>query len=156
MEVNPKAIKMGFTGALAIAASLVFQFEGFNNHDYKDPPGINTICYGHSGNVKTGQIANDTQCVTYLNGDLDNANAVLARDVRVPLSDKTRAALLDFVYNAGSGTFERSTLLKMLNQGRYEDACNQLPKFVFSGKIKLNGLVRRREAEKKICLEGLK
>lgn len=156
MEINQKVAALGLTGALAIAVHLVMGFEGFSNHAYKDPPGIHTICFGHAENVKVGQVANDDECVVYLKKDLDNANATLNRDVKVQLSDKTRAAFIDLIYNLGTGTFERSSLPKMLNQGRIKDACNKLPQFDHSDGKVLKGLVKRRLAEQKLCLEGLK
>ena len=45
-----------------------------------------------------------------------------------------------------------STMFKYLNSGNYKAACNELPKWNKSGGKVLNGLVKRREKEKKLCL----
>jgi len=57
------------------------------------------------------------------------------------------------VYNVGIANFKKSTLLKKLNKGDYEEASNQLLRWTRAGGKVLNGLVRRREAEKELFLE---
>lgn len=39
--------------------------------------------------------------------------------------------------------------------GEIKAACNQFPRWVYAGKQKLPGLVKRREAERELCLRGL-
>ncbi len=149
-------LRMGLTGAIAIAAALVIPFEGIHHDAYLDPPGIPTICYGHAAkDVHLGQHANDEQCIRLLQKDLDNANAVVNRYVKVQMPDTRRAALIDFVYNIGEGKFSRSTLLRLLNDGRTKEACEQLKLWVNSNGHKLDGLVKRREAERVLCVDGL-
>jgi lysozyme len=72
------------------------------------------------------------------------------------LTDKEHAAYLSFTYNLGVGAFSKSTLLKKLNQKEFEAACKELDKWVYAGGKKLNGLVKRRAAEREMCLEGVK
>jgi lysozyme len=143
----------GLIGAAAMAASmLITPFEGLHTISYKDPPGISTICYGHVSGVK---FANDHQCLVYLGQDTRYAEKAVNRLVTVKISDKTKAALIDFTYNAGAGTLAKSTLLKKLNAGDIKGACDQLPRFVYAGGKKLNGLIKRREAERELCLSGI-
>jgi lysozyme len=166
---NNNLAKYGITGAVALAASiLIIPFEGNRNTVYLDPPGVRTICFGHTGNVP--DTANDEQCIKYLVKDLQRADAIIDRYVKVPLSDSRRASLLDFIYNIGEGAFSKSTLLKKINSGDNEVACAEMKKWVCSkatpglgdangrcknkdkSSRKLEGLVRRREAEYQLCI----
>ena len=141
-----------FAGALSIAAGLIINFEGVHNRAYYDPPGIATICYGHTAGVKITDVANDQKCVALLNEDVKKTEATINRLVKVPMPETRKAALVDFVYNVGEPKFSHSTLLKKLNTGDTVGACNELTRWVYSGGKKLPGLVKRREAEKELCL----
>lgn len=153
MATSPKT--MGLTGAIAIAAGLVIHFEGVNLVSYLDPPGIPTICFGHTGAVVSGATATLKQCESLLKSDLMAANDVFDRLVTVSVSDNTRAAFLSFIFNVGSGNFAKSTLLKKLNHGDKIGACNELLRWNKSrGKV-LAGLDRRRKEEHKLCMAGL-
>ena len=56
-------------------------------------------------------------------------------------------ALVDFAYNAGLGSFQRSTLLRLVNQGSFAAAAVEFGKWVDAGGKVIDGLVRRRAAE---------
>lgn len=77
--------------------------------------------------------------------------------VKVPLTQNQFDALCSFVYNVGEGTFLRSTLLKYLNQGRYDVVPEQLKRFVNvtkgGKKVRSEGLVKRREKEAELFLK---
>ena len=151
-----KLAALGLSAALVISGTyLVAPFEGKENKVYLDPVGILTSCYGHTGKeLKKGQTFTDEQCLEQLAEDLVEHDRQMMRLVRVPISDKERAAYLSFVYNVGVGNFSKSTLLRKLNTKDYVGACNELPRWNKAGGKILNGLTRRREAEMKMCLEG--
>jgi len=65
----------------------------------------------------------------------------------VPLSQGQFDALVDFVFNLGSGRLASSTLLKILNAGRYADAAEQLLRWDQAGGKECPPLKARREAE---------
>jgi lysozyme len=73
--------------------------------------------------------------------------------VTVPLTDNQYAALVSLVYNIGGAKFKSSTLLKLLNQSKYEEAAEEFPRWVFSRGKRLAGLVKRRDAEKNLFLQ---
>jgi GH24 family phage-related lysozyme (muramidase) len=54
---------------------------------------------------------------------------------------------VSFTYNEGAGRLQTSTLLKVLNAGKYEAVPAEFMKWVFGGGVKLPGLVTRRAAE---------
>lgn len=160
-------------GAIGIAAALVVHFEGKSNVAYSDPPGIETICYGHAHGVEKGDIATDAQCAQYLEGDLDIADTAVKRLVKVPMTIQQEAAFADFAYNEGAGTFQKSSILRDFNAGMVKVACDDLHKFscisVAAGtgdedgicsnekmdKKMLPGLVKRRQSEFELCILGV-
>jgi lysozyme len=68
----------------------------------------------------------------------------------VQLSQGQFDALVSFAYNVGVGAFGKSTLLKRVNAGRFEDVPAEFMKWTRGGGIELSGLVRRRRAEVKL------
>ncbi|RKR02606.1 lysozyme [Kushneria sinocarnis] len=146
--------------AIGIAGATVGHFEGTKNEAYRDPVGIPTICTGHTGpSVHMGQTKTDAECRELLEGDLSEAFKALKRnvnpDVLAGMPDTRKAALASFIYNVGAGAFRRSTLLEKLNRGNVAGACHELDRWVMAGGQQLPGLVRRRAAERALCLMGL-
>lgn len=142
-------------GSVAMAVSVVSYFEGRQLVAYVDPVGIPTICYGHTATARVGQARTEAECEALLRQDL--GIALSAVDRQLPeLPPETRAALGSFVFNVGTGAFQSSTLLRKAKAGDLVGACNELPRWVYAGGRVLNGLVRRREAERDLCLEGLR
>ena len=149
----------GFTAAVAlttgIALSIVKDHEGLSLRAYQDSVGIQTICHGHTGDVKPGQRKTLPECNDLLNKDLAIAQSEVERLVKVPLTPERHAALSSFVFNVGAKKLASSTLLKKLNSGDTRGACEELSRWVYAGKEKLRGLVRRRAVERQLCEVGL-
>lgn len=144
------------SAAIALAASLVTGFEGYDAWVYKDTGGVLTVCYGHTGpELKMGQEYTKEQCYEYLESDLAIAETAVDRLVQVPIADHTKAALISFVYNTGQGAFAKSTLLRKLNRNDLVGACNELSKWVYDNGKKLRGLINRRAIERDVCLGNL-
>jgi lysozyme len=127
-------------------------FEGRSLLAYLDPVRIPTICEGITRGVKLGDVATPEQCDAALAEEVRRHAAAVDSYVHVPMSPNTYAALISFAYNAGDENLRNSTLLRKLNSGDRVGACNELPRWVYAGGRKLQGLVRRREAERKLCL----
>jgi lysozyme len=138
-----------------MAASFIMPWEGLVNRAYLDPIGIPTACYGFTAGVQLGQIYTDEECKHLLNVEIAKADAALQRLVTVPMPDTRRAAYISFIYNVGEGNFSRSTLLRKTNAGDVVGACNEFLRWSYAGGKKLAGLVKRREAERKLCLKGI-
>ncbi|WFF40753.1 lysozyme [Salinicola endophyticus] len=146
--------------ALSISIQVVKQFEGTQLTAYPDPVGVPTICTGHTGaEVTLGQTLTPADCEALLAGDLGHAFAVvdaaLTPAAQATLTPARRAALASFVFNVGEGAFRDSTLLTRLNAGEIRAACDELARWVYADGRRLPGLVRRREAERELCLAGL-
>jgi GH24 family phage-related lysozyme (muramidase) len=136
-------------------------WEGFVSKLYNDPAGHCTVGYGtlvHKGNCDS----RDSE-QPYLNGvtkeeatrllasELAEKQAAVRSAVKVPLNQNQYDALVSFAYNVGAGAFQKSTLLKLLNQGKYDDVPGELKKWTKARKngqlIDLPGLVNRRAGE---------
>lgn len=133
-------------------------FEGSRPVGYYDPLGIPTACIGHTGpEVVVGHRYTSRECLAFLEADIQIAGHAVSKNVKVPLEPWEFLAYTDFVFNMGEGSFKTSTMLRLLNMGKHVEACNELPKWVWGRdrhgtRIKLPGLVKRREFEKELCL----
>jgi lysozyme len=127
---------------------LVKASEGCRLTAYRDAVGILTIGYGSTGGIKEGQTITQEQAEAMLVDDLDAAADGVRKLVTVPLNQGQFDALCDFVFNLGEGRLRDSTLLRLLNQGRYGEAAAQFRFWVMAGGHPLPGLVKRRAAER--------
>src|ERR1700744_5782663 len=105
-------MKMSQTGLALTMAS-----EGVRLTAYLDSGGIPTIGYGHTSGVKAGMTCTQAQAEQWLAEDVEGSEYVVNKVVTAPLNQNQFDALVDFVFNLGSGAFQGSTLLKLLNQG---------------------------------------
>ena len=128
---------------------------------YEDAKGFPTIGYGHL--ITESEKAKNL----YLNGITEEeANALfkqeiavfernILRVVTVELTQHEFDALVSFSFNVGTGNFNGSTLLKLLNQNKKKEAAEQFTRWIRSKGVILPGLVRRREAERDLFLHGV-
>lgn len=143
-------------------SDVVAQFEGKTLTVYEDPLGLQSIGYGHvltPEEIKSGEIIiegnpvnfnngiTEEQALKLLNQDLEPIRQAVDELVTVPLTQNQLEALTSFAFNVGLETFRRSTLLKVLNEGKYEQVPDEMRKFARAGGRELPGLVKRREAE---------
>lgn len=128
---------------------LIKRFEGFRSQQYTDVAGFPTIGYGHRivpPESFPGGVS-EPQAATILAGDVSAAELAIGRLVKVALTQGQFDALVDFCFNLGSGRLAGSTLLRVLNGGRYDDAVEQLLRWDLAGGEVNLGLKARREAE---------
>ncbi len=128
---------------------LTESFEGCQLSAYQDVKGVWTIGYGHTNGVMPGDTCTQQDAEDWLQQDIQWAAHAVAAEVNVELTQGEFDALVDFVFNVGSGNFRTSTLLKMLNAGDYAGAAHQLEQWDMSGGKHVAGLLRRRLAEEK-------
>ncbi|WP_038995187.1 lysozyme [Pseudomonas putida] len=134
--------------------SLIKSFEGLRLQSYQDVVGVWTIGYGTTRGIKPGMSITKDQAERMLANDVQRFEAEVERLVKVPLTMNQCDALISFTYNLGSANLESSTLLRLLNRGNYAGAAEQFTRWnKADGKV-LAGLVRRREAERKLFLEA--
>jgi lysozyme len=126
---------------------LTERFEGCKLEAYLDTGGVPTIGYGHTHKVKLGDTCTKEQAESFLLGDVIFAEGIVQAYVDVPLTQGQYDALVDFVFNVGSGAFKNSTLLKCLNKKAYNAAARELLRWKYDNGKELAGLLARREAE---------
>ena len=79
--------------------------------------------------------------------DLEEFEGYVREAVTVPLEQNEFDALVAWTYNLGPGNLRSSTMLKKLNDSKFEDVPTEIRRWNKSGGKVLDGLVRRREAE---------
>ena len=143
--------------ALRLAAALCRRFEGLYLRPYVCPAGVPTIGYGSTRYPDGRSVRLTDPPITE-----DQAEAMLLHDLRTVRLPEVRrlcpsidtpgrlAAVLDFAFNLGNGALASSTLRRRINAGDWGAVPDQLRRWVFAGGRRLNGLVRRREAEVKL------
>lgn len=129
------------------AVKLVAESENCLLTAYPDPIGIWTIGYGHTPAAQ-GQTISREDAEILLSEDLKTADTAINRLVKVPLNQNQFDALCSFVFNVGQGNFAQSTMLKALNESHFAAAAAEFLRWTRAGGKVLEGLVRRREAEK--------
>jgi lysozyme len=127
--------------------ALTESFEGCRLTAYQDQVGRWTIGYGHTAGVKEGDVITHDQAEAYLVADIAWAVAFVNHVVYAPINQNEFDALVDFVFNLGSGSLQHSSLLALVNRGNYELAANEFEKWDHAGGVVVAGLLRRRQAE---------
>ncbi|WP_391529457.1 lysozyme [Photorhabdus akhurstii] len=131
------------------------QYEGLRQQAYPDPAtgGIPwTIGYGHTRDIKPGQVITEQQAEVFLHDDLQPIYSTLESAVKVSLTQGQFDALCSFIFNCGAGNFVRSTLLKKLNAGDHKGAADEFLRWnKAAGKV-MSGLTKRRASERRMFL----
>lgn len=148
--------------AAVLAAALAIPAEGIKLTPYYDPPGILTVCRGHTGpDVRLGQRYTLQQCDALLDTDMREAVATVERCVP-GLPEPVLAAFGDAVYNMGpmiACNTTSSTAARMLKARDLAGACDQLLRWtkarVGGVMVDLPGLVKRRKAAREVCIKGV-
>ena len=127
--------------------ALIKFFEGCELEAYKCPAGVWTIGYGHTKDVKEGDKINKDEANNLLEEEMIEYESYIDDMVDVELNQSQYDALCAWVYNLGPSNLGNSTLLKVLNEGKYEEVPQQIKRWNKANGEVLTGLIRRREAE---------
>lgn len=137
--------------------SLIKQFEGCKLTAYQDSVGVWTIGYGWTQPVdgklvRAGMAIKHETAERLLKAGLVSYENDVSRLVKVGLTQGQFDALVSFTYNLGARSLSTSTLLRKLNAGDYAGAADEFLHWNKAGGKVLNGLTRRREAERALFL----
>lgn len=133
---------------------LIKHFESLFLKAYKDPVGIWTIGWGHTGlthkdgTVHAGRKITEEEAQKLFEHDMTHFEKGVHKLVTVEINDDQFSALVSFHFNTGS--LGKSTLLKKLNAGDYDGAAAEFPKWNKAGGKVLRGLTRRRASEQNL------
>ncbi|MEP9070494.1 lysozyme [Enterobacter hormaechei] len=137
--------------------ALIKQFEGCKLTAYQDSVGIWTIGYGWTQPVdgkpiRAGMTIKQETAERLLKTGLVSYESDVSRLVKVGLTQGQFDALVSFTYNLGARSLSTSTLLRKINAGDYAGAADEFLSWNKAGGKVLNGLTRRREAERALFL----
>tara|TARA_R100000988_G_scaffold72453_1_gene37627 strand:- start:2165 stop:2608 length:444 start_codon:yes stop_codon:yes gene_type:complete len=133
--------------------SLIKKFEGCELKAYRCAANVLTIGYGSTKGVTEDMEITQEEAETLLQEEMHEYEGYINDMVKVPLEQHQFDAMVSWVFNLGSGNLSSSTLLRVLNEGKYEEVPEQIQRWnKAAGKV-LHGLVRRRTAES-LLFEG--
>lgn len=145
----------------ALAAAIAVPAEGIRRVAYYDPPGILTVCRGHTGpDVVKGKVYSLAECDKFMTEDM--RKAVAAVEQCAPgLPPHVAASFADAVFNIGPRIAcdrKSSTAARLLATGQLERACQQHPRWnkasVAGVMVALPGLTTRTLQRQALCLTG--
>ncbi|HDC4771328.1 TPA: lysozyme [Enterobacter cloacae] len=137
--------------------ALIKEFEGCKLTAYQDSVGVWTIGYGWTQPVdgkpiRAGMTIKQETAERLLKTGLVSYESDVSRLVKVGLTQGQFDALVSFTYNLGARSLSTSTLLRKLNAGDYAGAADEFLRWNKAGGKVMNGLTRRREAERALFL----
>jgi GH24 family phage-related lysozyme (muramidase) len=139
--------------------NLIKKFEGVRLTSYKCSANVDTIGYGHTGpDVYPGLKITEAEAEDLLLKDVESFQQCVSSFVTTRVNQNEYDALVSFTFNVGTTAFINSTLLKLLNgNADRKIVAAEFGRWVKAGGDEpVEGLVRRRAAEKKLFLEKIK
>lgn len=137
--------------------NLIKSFEGCKLTAYRDVKGVPTIGYGHTFDVKMGQVITQAQADEFLKSDVkhfENGVNVLLEELGVKVTQNQFDALVSLAFNIGLRALAKSTLAKHLYTMSQDDqesiykVADQFLRWKFSGGKEYAGLLNRRKKER--------
>lgn len=140
------------------AAALVRKWEGCHLKAYPDPASGGdpwTIGFGATGpGIRRGVVWTQQQAEQRLEQDVKRFVDGVRRLLQRPATDKQLGAMASLAYNIGLGRFEKSTLLRLFNEGKVEAAGKQFGVWTLASGKRMQGLVNRRADEALVFAGG--
>mgnify|MGYP001563254952 CR=1 FL=1 len=135
----------------AAGLALIKSFESLRLEAYMPTPDdVPTIGYGHTRAVAMGDTCTEEQADAWLLEDVAWAEECVESAVAKLLHENEHAALVSLCFNIGCHAFKGSTLVRLLNEGDFDAAEAQFARWNKQAGRELEGLTRRREAEREL------
>ncbi len=137
---------------------IIMDSEGRRLKAYLCPAGRWTIGWGHTGDVKKGDVITPHQAEVIFEYDLKRFEEGVEKLVPKGTNENQFSALVSFAFNFGLEKLRTSILLKHLNAGAPHAAAHQFDRWIHAEDPKtkkmvvLPGLVKRRAEEKALFL----
>lgn len=126
---------------------LVKKFEGCRLEAYQCAAGVWTCGYGSTRGVQKGDVWTQEKAETMLIDELEEYGSYVSDMVQVPLHQCQYDSLTSWTFNLGPTNLQSSSLLRVINERKYEEVPYQIKRWnKVSGQVN-DGLIRRREAE---------
>lgn len=128
------------------------RYEQLKLKPYKDVGGKWTIGWGHLIKPDEDYLMHpggitEAKAEQLIQQDLAYTESAINSYVKVPINGNQYDALVSFVFNIGITAFKESTLLNLINQGKYSDAALQFGRWKYAGGEIVQGLINRRIEE---------
>lgn len=136
----------------AAGLSLLKSFEKCRLAAYQDPGGVWTIGYGHTEDVKDGDVWTQEQAKATLTYDVEQRAEGIYDSIHAVITDNQFSALVCLTFNIGCHAFKESTLLKKLNANDIDGVCKEFLRWVKVKGVPCDGLMSRRKAEQELFL----
>lgn len=134
---------------------IIRKSEGLRLHAYY-LAGQWLIGYGHASTAKKGMTITIDRADVLLYSDVRRAEEGVRRLASVALNENEFSALVSLAYNMGVGAFQRTQVLKRLNDGDRAGAADAFRHLIGADingeRVALAALKRRREAERALFL----
>lgn len=140
--------------ALLLGVPLVQHWEGLRLTPYRDPVGIATVCYGETGAAMRRYSADACNAMLKERFQRDYLRPIARCVPTLPERPAVWAASGSLAYNIGVGAFCRSRAASLFRAGRWREGCEAFGAWNRAGGRVLSGLIRRRAAERALCLSG--
>ena len=140
--------------------NLIKQFEGCRLKPYLDAVGIPTIGYGNTHYLDGTRVKLSDKPISPQYAEklllelLPQYEKAVSGCLKNPISQNQFDALVSFCWNVGGANLAKSTLIKKLNAGDINGAAGEFERWNKAGGRILNGLIRRRLAEKSLFLKN--
>lgn len=139
--------------------ALIKLYEGYRARAYRDAVGVLTIGFGHTSMagapaVREGMEISKAEALRILENDVGTfATGVRRLVAGLDLNSNQFSALVSFAYNVGLDNFRNSSVYRAVLHEDWMVVPRRLALWVMAGGQKLNGLVKRREAEARLCMK---
>lgn len=135
---------------------LIGNAESCRRDPYVCPAGILTDGIGNTHGVVDGTRKTNQQIAADWQKNILEAESCVDKYAGgKKLPDNAFSAAVSIAFNAGCPKIQASTMFQLFRAGNIQAACEQFPRWVYSGGKVLPGLVARREKERELCLSGL-
>ncbi|WP_312692692.1 lysozyme [Kosakonia sp.] len=134
--------------------ALIADLEGCRLRPYQCSAGVWTSGIGHTSGVTPKRDITEKEAAVNLVADVLHVERRLGDCITEPMPPQVYDAVVSFAFNVGAGAACRSTLAFFLNKKQWQQACDQLPRWVFIDGVRNRGLENRRQRERALCLQG--
>ncbi|MBF6635571.1 lysozyme [Rouxiella silvae] len=143
---------------------LIGDTEGCRRDPYLCPANVLTAGIGSTSGISVSHLYSDAEIAAMWVEDLQRAERCINKNFHGDEMNQNQFdAMASAAFNMGClglmwftdsrGVRQRTTIWKHAQARSWAAMCNRLPDFVNGGGRKLPGLVKRREAERVMCLE---
>lgn len=136
--------------------ALLADLEGCRLRPYQCSAGVWTSGIGHTAGVVPVRDITEHEAAANLVSDVLNVERRLAVCAPVVMPQPVYDAVVSFTFNVGAGAACSSTLMAFVKRQQWQQACEQLPRWVYVKGVRNPGLENRQARVLAWCMRGVK